>query len=86
MQKTSSFSTACGEFLLSFLLLAFPCISHCSRHSCATLLLSSGVELQNVQAQLGHKRMATTEIYAKLLNSARSATANKMDEIADDIF
>ena len=29
---------------------------HCSRHSCATLLLSNGMGLENVQAQLGHKQ------------------------------
>jgi len=59
---------------------------HCSRHTCATLLLSNGVELQNVSAQLGHKRIATTEIYAKVVNSARKETADKMDLIASGIF
>lgn len=54
---------------------------HCSRHSCATLLLSNGVNLQNVQAQLGHTNSATTQIYAKLVNAARKQTANRMDEI-----
>lgn len=54
---------------------------HCSRHSCATLLLSNGVNLQNVQAQLGHTSSKTTEIYAKLMGFARKQTANRMDEI-----
>ena len=54
---------------------------HCSRHSCATLLLSNGTPLQNVSAQLGHTSLKTTEIYAKLVNEARKQTANKMDSI-----
>ena len=58
---------------------------HVSRHSCATLLLSNGQPLQNVQAQLGHTNSATTEIYAKLVNSARKRTANAMDSIMTNI-
>lgn len=58
---------------------------HCSRHSCATLLLSNGMNLQNVQAQLGHTSSKTTEIYAKLVNAARKQTANKMDDIMKGI-
>lgn len=58
---------------------------HCSRHSCATLLLSNGVNLQNVQAQLGHTNSATTQIYAKLVNAARRQTASRMDEIMSSL-
>lgn len=58
---------------------------HCSRHTCATLLLSNGMGLQNVQAQLGHSSSKTTEVYAKLVNSARKQTANKMDEIMNNL-
>lgn len=58
---------------------------HCSRHSCATLLLSNGMELQNVQAQLGHTSPQTTLLYARLLNEARKRTANKMDSIMGNL-
>lgn len=58
---------------------------HVSRHSCATLLLSNGMELQNVQAQLGHTSSKTTEIYAKLVNEARKRTASKMDAIMGNL-
>lgn len=58
---------------------------HCSRHSCATLLLSNGMGLQNVQAQLGHTSSRTTEVYAKLVNAARKQTANKMDSIMNNL-
>lgn len=58
---------------------------HCSRHSCATLLLSNGMPLQNVQAQLGHTNIQTTQIYAELVNEARKQTANKMDSIMGNL-
>ena len=58
---------------------------HCSRHSCATLLLSNGMGLQNVQAQLGHTSSKTTEVYAKLVNAARKQTATKMDSIMNKL-
>lgn len=59
---------------------------HTSRHTCATLLLSDGESIQNVSAQLGHKRIETTQIYAKLTNKARKKTANRMDNIANGIL
>jgi integrase len=58
---------------------------HCSRHSCATLLLSNGMPLQNISALLGHANIQTTQIYAKLLNEARKETANKMDAIMGNL-
>src|SRR5450755_3114960 len=36
------------------------------RHACATHLLASGVELQTLQAMLGHTDIATTELYTEL--------------------
>ncbi len=59
---------------------------HTSRHTCATLLLSDGESIQNVSAQLGHKRIETTQIYAKLTNKSRKKTANRMDNIANGIL
>ena len=41
---------------------------HTARHSQATLLLSKGATITTVQNLLGHKKMATTQIYAKVLN------------------
>lgn len=42
--------------------------SHVGRHTYACLCLSRGVRIEVVQKTLGHKNIATTQIYAKLVN------------------
>ena len=46
------------------LLLASPCIFHCSRHGFATLALSKGMPIESVSRILGHTNIETTQIYA----------------------
>lgn len=41
---------------------------HLARHTFATLFLSEGVPLESLSKMLGHKNIATTQIYAKVLN------------------
>lgn len=41
---------------------------HLARHTFATLFLSEGVPLESLSKMLGHKNVATTQIYAKVLN------------------
>ena len=48
------------------LLLALPCIFHCSRHGFATLALSKGMPIESVSRILGHTNIETTQIYAKI--------------------
>ncbi len=49
------------------LLLASPCIFHLARHTYATeITLSHGVPLETVSKMLGHSRIETTQIYAKV--------------------
>lgn len=49
------------------LLLASPCIFHMLRHTYATeITLSHGVPLETVSKMLGHSRIETTRIYAKV--------------------
>lgn len=53
---------------------------HCLRHSNATLLLNSGVDIKIVSEHLGHSDISTTgNIYADVLASSRQKTAEILE-------
>lgn len=52
---------------------------HMGRHTCATWLLSNGLQLEFVKEILGHKNLKTTQIYAKVLNLALEKELAKID-------
>ena len=58
---------------------------HVARHTFATMMLNNGTSLEVVSKMLGHKKLSTTEIYAKLLNRTIANAAHKQDEIFKDL-
>jgi len=44
---------------------------HCSRHTFAVILLSTGTDIYTVSKLLGHREISTTQIYAHLIDSRK---------------
>lgn len=56
---------------------------HVSRHSFATMMLTIGVDIYTVSKLLGHKNVATTQIYAKIIDRKKIDAVNMMDRFFD---
>ncbi len=57
---------------------------HSLRHSHASLLLSQGASLKDIQARLGHSTIAiTADLYAHITEQQRRETAAKFDQALD---
>ena len=55
---------------------------HDLRHTCASLLLSKGISMKQIQNWLGHSTFSTTaDIYAHLDYSAQQESANVMNSM-----
>jgi integrase len=52
---------------------------HNFRHTYATLLLNKGIDILTVSEMLGHKKIETTMIYAKVLSETKVKAANVID-------
>ncbi len=58
-----------------------PVTFHTSRHSFATVALTQGVDIYTVSKLLGHRDLATTQIYAKIVNEKMRDAVNKLPKI-----
>jgi integrase/recombinase XerD len=52
------------------------------RHTAATLLIETGVDIRIVQRLLGHSSIATTEIYTHVSDEALRTTLQRADVLA----
>ena len=51
---------------------------HASRHTMATMMLSSGSDIYTVSKQLGHRDISTTQKYCRLVDTKRVAEVNRL--------
>jgi integrase len=54
---------------------------HCSRHTFATSLLTSGADLYTTSKLLGHKSISSTAIYAKIVDEKKQNAVNSLPRI-----
>ena len=71
----------CAFFSLPLLILLLS--FHCSRHTAATLNLSLGTPIETVSKIMGHTKISTTQIYAKILDQKRKEAVDKQNGIFD---
>ena len=53
---------------------------HTSRHTFATMMLTLGADLYTTSKLLGHSRVTTTQIYAKIIDKKKDDAINLIDE------
>lgn len=56
---------------------------HCSRHTAATLNLSLGTPIETVSKLMGHTKISTTQIYAKIIDDKKKEAVNRQNGIFD---
>lgn len=54
---------------------------HCSRHTAATLNLSLGTPIETVSKLMGHTKISTTQIYAKIVDEKKKEAVNRQNGI-----
>lgn len=54
---------------------------HCARHTFATMMLTLGADIYTTSKLLGHNHVATTEIYAKVIDKKKFESMNNLDRM-----
>ncbi|MCD8282400.1 MAG: site-specific integrase [Prevotella sp.] len=54
---------------------------HCGRHTFAVMMLDLGTDIYTVSKLLGHRNLATTQIYAKVLDKNKQAAVMRIPKI-----
>lgn len=54
---------------------------HCARHSAATMMLSDETPIEIVSELLGHKKISTTQLYAKITNKSLNEHMKRVNNI-----
>lgn len=54
---------------------------HCARHSFATMMLDLGTDIYTVSKLLGHREIATTQIYARVLDKKKQKAVSVIPQI-----
>ena len=58
-----------------------PITYHCSRHTFAVMMLNLGADIYTVSKLLGHRELATTQIYARVLDKKKQEAVNLIPKI-----
>ena len=53
---------------------------HCARHTFATMMLTLGADIYTTSKLLGHCNLATTQVYAKIVDQKKIETVNLVDD------
>lgn len=60
-----------------------PITFHCARHTFGTMMLTLGADLYTTSKLMGHTKIATTEIYAKIVDKKKDEAMGLIDKFFD---